>query len=195
MAAGWPAMRQYNRGKSEAQGNAEALARRGLPYSEAHQVSVSVSQDWTKRQPRDLREAVRMIRRAYADEVPAKLHDATSLSDDGTPRWTNQATSYIFGNAQQTDAGHQEVAPLIAYYLAPFRATLDGMQRGDEASRKRAAIVSHVTIGSQGPKDAAVAEGVPAWCAGTVAEDAIRSFLRRLSDVKVNVVEASAAVA
>ena len=50
---------------------------------------------------------------------------------------------------------------------------------------KRAAIVSHVTIGSQGPVQAAIREGVPNWCAKLVAEDVLRSFLRRLSDLKL----------
>lgn len=207
-------MSRSYRGKSDAQANAEALARRGLPYSAASGVSFSVRWDWHKRDPLDLRDAVRMARRAYSDEVPDKLHDGTlHLAPDGSPRMTANASRTIFGSGTETDTprpqchchvepdadGHidhkedcpkiteAEQRPFIEYYLAPFRATLAGMELGDEASRKRAAIVSAITIGGEGPQEAAIKAGVPRWCAKTVAEDAVRAFLRRLSDVKVNV--------
>jgi hypothetical protein len=172
---------------SDPQANAEALARRSTPYSEAHRLSVSVAYDWTKRQPSDLREAVRMARQAYADEVPGRMTEGPgAIGDDGAPRFAPETTSYIFGNARQTDAGRDPEPGFISYYLAPFRATLDRMACGDETSKKRAAIVGHVTIGSQGPQQAAIAEGVPAWCAKLVAFDALTSFLRSLSDVRVD---------
>jgi len=205
----------YRRGISESQSaaNAEALERRGLhgdpAVAQAHRMTVQINADYRRRQPRDLREAVRLVRRAYADEVPAKLHDG-NLSDDGTPRWTNQATSYIFGNAQQTDAGRPKCTcaesrllipgphagecpadpdnrPLISYYVTPFRAALDTMAHGGLQAQKHAAIVSHITIGSQDAVPAAIAEGVPEWCAYSVAEHVLRDFLRRLSDLKVSV--------
>lgn len=187
--------RKYNRGPSEAQTNAEALVRRSTPYSEAHRVSVSVAYDWTRRQPQDLREAVRMARRAYADEVPTRMTEGPdSIGDDGTPRLAPETTSYVFGNAQQTDAGRDPEPGFISYYLAPFRATLETMSQGDEHSRLIASIVSAVTIGSQGPQEAAIAKGVqPACIAKLVAEDALRSFLRRLSDVRVDARQQSTA--
>jgi hypothetical protein len=184
--------RKYHRDPSMSEANSAALYGRDRTYSTAHQMSVTVSQDYRKRQPRDLREAVKMCRALYADEVPTKLHSGTELADDGTPAMTNRATSYIFGNPSQTDAGRND-GEFLSYYVAPFRATLAGMQGGHDCDRscpapdhRRAAIVSHITVGSQGPQEAAIAEGVPLWAAKTVAEDAIRSFLRRLSDVRVD---------
>lgn len=176
-------------GKSDSQANAEALARRSTPYSEAHRGSLTFSWDWQKRSPRDLRDAVRIVRKAYEDEVPRRMTEGPdSIGDDGTPRFSSQAEGYIFGSPTRTDAGHDpEDRPLVSYYQTPFRATLANMERGPEPEARRAAIVRHVTIGSQGPQEAAIAEGVPAWCAKTVAEDAIRSFIRRLSDVRVDV--------
>jgi hypothetical protein len=171
-------------GKSDAQSNAEALAARGLPYTAASQVSFRLKWDWHRREPRDLREAVRMARQAYQEEVPVKLHD-TDIGPDGTPRMSARAEGYIFGSPTASDAPRDEPA-LVSYYLAPFRATLSGMERGDEATRKRAAVVSHITIGSQGPQEAAISEGVPAWCAKLVAYDALSAFLRRLTDVKLD---------
>lgn len=186
-------MKAYNRGKSEAQANAEALARRGMPYSEAHQVSVSVAYDWTKRQPRDLRDAVRMVRRAYADEVPSRLTEGPgSVGDDGNPRFAPEATSYIFGDpGLNTDAG--KTPEVVNFFHAPFRARLDGMEHGDLAARKHAAIVRHVTIGSMDAIPATIKEDVPVWCAGQVALIALTSFLSGLSDLSLNVARRSEA--
>lgn len=180
-------------GPSESQSNAEALARRDSPYSAASGASFTVNWDWHRREPTDLRDAVRQVRRAYSDEVPDDLHEKGELGigEDGTPKWTAKAAGYIFGDpgsGTDTDAA-------IGWYHAPFRAHLDNMQHGDEASRHRAAIVSHVTIGSQGPQEAAITEGIPSWAAKLVAEDAIRSFLRGLSDLKLNARRPAEAVA
>jgi hypothetical protein len=180
------------RGPSEAQINADALARRDAPYTEASGVSFRVAWDWHNREPENLRDAVRMVRKAYADEVPTRLHEGPdSIGDDGTPKMDARAVGYIFGSEQSSDATRDpetgKPADLISYYHAPFRAALEQLQkRGGEGERHRGNIVAHVTIGSQGPVDAAIAEGVPSWCAKQVAEDAIRGFLRTLTDIKVH---------
>jgi len=178
------------RGPSEAQSNAEALSRRDTPYSGASGVSFRVQWDFHRREPENLWDAVRMVRRAYSDEVPTKLHEGyDSIGEGGTPKMTAKAEGYLFGRAQASDAKRNPEtgeSDAVSYYHAPFRAALDWMSQGDETSRKRAAIVGHVAIGSQQPRAAAVAEGVPSWCARIVAEDSIRQFLRILSDLKVN---------
>lgn len=130
-----------------------------------------------------------MVRRAYADEVPTKLHDA-AIGEDGTPRMTARAEGYIFGNASADDAGRDAETgqrDLIGYHFTPFRATLERMCRGNETERKIAAIVGHVTIGSQGPKEAAISEGIPSWAVNLVAFPALRSFLHNMSDIRVHV--------
>lgn len=172
-------------GKSEAQANADALARRGSPYTAASEVSFRVRWDWSRREPADLREAVRMVQRAYSDEVPPKLHEGPdSIGPDGTPKMTPQAEGYIFGSPganDDPDAG-------MSYYRSPFRAALAGMSKGQETERLIGAIVSHVAIGGQTPYKAAVAAGVqpsPSCVASWVAEYALRAFLRGLSDVRV----------
>lgn len=126
-----------------------------------------------------------MVRRAYADEVPGRLHEGPdSIGQDGTPKMTAKAEGYIFGSSQGSDRTDPD--QLVSHYHVPFRAMLDQMEHGDEGNRKRAAVVSHVAIGSQGPQEAAIAEGVPAWCAKVVAEDALRSFLRSMTDLKLH---------
>lgn len=174
-------------GPSEAQSNAEALARRSSPYTLPHETSVRLAWGGT-RDPDNLREAVRRVRRMYADEVPDRLHEA-ALGDDGTPRMTARAVGYIMGDHRGDDAGTDPETgqrDLLGYYHAPFRAALANLEHGSESERKRAAIVSHITIGSQGPREAAIAEGVPSWCAKDVAELVLRGFLRSVSDVRVH---------
>lgn len=183
-------MSKRYRGISDAQANAEALARRAAPYAVRHTASVTVAWDYRKRQPANIREAVHYVRKAYADEIPAKLHESYgSIGEGGTPKMTARAEGYLFGHPQASDAkrdaetGDRE---LVSYFHAPFRATLDRLAHGNEADRRRAAIVSHITIGQQGPIEAAVAEGVPAWCAHEVAERALSVFLANLSDMRID---------
>jgi hypothetical protein len=176
---------------SDSQANAEALYRRDHSFTEASAQSVRVAWDYRNREPRDLREAVHLVRKAYADEVPDKLHDGPdAIGEGGTPRMTARAEGYIFGSGDSDDAGRDAETgqrDLVGYFHTPFRAALCRMQHGPEPERKRAAIVSHVTIGQQGPQEAAIAEGVPSWCAKLVAEDALRMFLRGLSDMKLHI--------
>ena len=183
-------MSRTYRGPSEAQANAEALARRGSPWYGDNHASVSVAWDYRRREPTDLRDAVRQCRRAYADEIPVKLHDGPdAIGPDGTPRFAARAEGYIFGSPGSSDAKRDPETgewDAVSYYHAPFRATLDAMGRGSEADRRRGRIVSHVTIGQQGPVDAATAEGAHPLDAKLVAWDALRCFLSQLSDVKVD---------
>jgi hypothetical protein len=151
-------------------------------YLTESRISFRVRWDYHRREPRDLRDAVRMTRRAYGDEVPVSLHEGNNnIGMDGTPRMNSGAEGYIFGDRM----GSAQADEIVSYYYSPFRANLERMSRGDEAERRRAAIVSHVTIGSQGPLVAAVTEGVPSWCAKLVAFDALSAFLRSLTDLKV----------
>ena len=132
-----------------------------------------------------------MVRKAYSDEVPGKLHEGPdSIGEGGTPKMTSRAEGYLFGSPGASDAGKDPETgkpDLIGYYHSPFRAKLADMERGDEARRKHAAIVRHVTIGQQGAAQAAMLEGVPSWCASAVAFLALRSFLVNLTDIKLNI--------
>lgn len=170
---------------SEAQ--SDALYRRDTPYTEASGHSVSVRWDWRKREPEDLREAVRQVRAAYADEVPMRLHEGyDSIGEGGTPKMDARAEGYIFGN---DNAGHERPdpetgeRPALDYYRTPFRAALAHWQHRDP---QLAAFVSHVALGGQSPIEAAMTEGAPRWCARDAAEGGLRRFLRSLSDVKVD---------
>lgn len=177
-------MSRAGRWKSEAQSNAEALAQRGRTYADPNAQSFRFAWDANRRGPRDLRHAVELVRRAYRDEVPTKLHEQ-GLADDGTPAMTAKAEAYIFGSPTWTDAGKGD-APLVSFYLTPFRATLSDMEKAREPhTRRRAKIVSHVAFGME-PIQAATTEGAHPLDAKLVVFDALSSFLRRLSDVRVD---------
>ncbi len=179
-------MSRHDRYISEAQ--AEALVQRDRPYTSASEMSFTVAFDYHNREPKDLREATRMVRAAYADEVPMRLHEGPdSIGEGGTPKMDARAEGYLFGHDQ---AGHERPdpetgeRPAMDYYRTPFRAALDHWQHKDP---QLAAFVSHVALGGQGPIQAAMTEGAPRWCARDAAEGALRRFLRSLSDVKVDV--------
>jgi hypothetical protein len=130
-----------------------------------------------------------MVQRAYSEEVPPKLHKGPDNAEGlyGSPGFTPQAEGYLFGPPganDDPDAG-------MSYYRSPFRAALAHMAKGQETERLIGAIVSHVAIGGQTPYKAAVAAGVqpsPSCVATWVAEQALRAFLRGLSDLRVEAV-------
>ncbi len=188
-------MKPY-RGPSEAQANAEALARRSSPYTAASDASFRLAWDVHHREPERLRDAVKAVRRAYADEVPDKLHDS-AIGDDGAPRMNARAVGYIFGSSESDDAGRDPESgerDMMGYYFSPFRACLSVMERGTESHKVYAAIVQSITIGGQGPKEAALPYAHEAIAEG-VSFMALRFFLRRLTDVRLHVREGADAVA
>lgn len=171
--------------------NAETLARRAAPFAADNAASIRRAWDFRAREPESLREAVRMVRRAYADEVPDRLHESgeDSIGVDGTPRWTARAEGYIFGSPMGDDARRNPETgewDLIGYFHSPFRATLAHMIQGDPASRRLGRIVAHVAIGARGPVEAAIAEGAHPFDAKDTAERALRSCLRNLSAIHLH---------
>lgn len=172
--------------ESQSKANAEALVRRGAPYTAASDASVRIAWDWRQREPKDLREAVRLVRKAYADEVPDKLHDGPdAIGEGGTPRMTARAEGYIFGSATASDARPLD-DELVSYYHTPFRAALCRLQHGSAPEQRRGRIVSHVTIGQMGPVEAAIAEKAHPFDAKLVAFDALRSFLHGMTDMRLH---------
>jgi len=155
--------------------NAAALYGRERTYSAASDASFRIKWDASKREPRDLREAVRLVRAAYADEVPTKLHDHL-IGEGGTPKMTDAALRYL----DQPHAADNREEGLISFHLTPFRAAHARM--GKTLSSR---IVWRVATGT-GPVDAALRVGVPREFAKLVAEDVLRAFCRSLSDIKLD---------
>lgn len=177
-------------GPSESEINARALARRGSPYTAASDVSFRVRWDFHRREPVDLRDAVRAVRRMYSDEVPTKLHDGPdAIGIDGTPRMTARAVGYIFGDLEGDDSMNSKTGErdMTGWYHSPFRANLSVMARGTDTQRLYATIVQSITIGGQDPRQAALVAGVrPEAIAKGVALMALRAFLRSMTDLKLH---------
>jgi len=173
------------RGISDSQANAEALARRSAPYTAASDASFRIKWGGQHREVDNLGDAVRVVRRAFADEIPEKMHDGLSyLADDGTPRMNARAVGYIFGEPDSDDAGPDD---LMGYHFTPVRAQLYRMAHGQPTERVYATIVAKITVGGQGPREAALAAGVlPEAIAKGVALMALRAFLRGLTDIKLH---------
>lgn len=160
-------------GKSDSQANAEALARRTSTYADEHAASWQVRFDRRGNEPTGLGGYVKELRAAYAAEVPDRMH-RHDVDGGGTPGFSAEMTALLYGNPFSTDDED--------FYRYPFRACLQGMTRqtGEEMTH-RARIAAHVAIGGVSAVEAAIAEGVPAWCAKIVATDALRVTWRRLS--------------
>lgn len=149
--------------KSEAQSNAEALARRSSTYADEHAASWQIAFDRPTHEPTSLRGYVRELRDAYEAECP-KMH-GRDLGEGGTPEFTERFLAWLEGQ----DNG-------------PLRSCLRGMARSaDEASRRRASIAVRVVLGGMKASESAIEEGVPDWCAKTVAYDALRVVWRNYS--------------
>ena len=168
--------------RSEAQANAEALARRSATYADEHARSWEVRFNRPSHERRTLRDTIRDLRRAYADEVPTRMH-VHDVDGGGTPAMSPEFKAYLMGSEFATDRRDEGTTEV---YTTPFRAALAAMARAsDEGTRHRASIAGHVVVAGMGPVEAALAEGVPDWCAKDVAEKALTVFARRLSDVRL----------
>jgi hypothetical protein len=124
-------------------------------------------------EPTGLGGYVKELRAAYADEMPERMH-RHDVDGGGTPALSAEMSALLYGSPFAVDDE--------AFYRYPFRACLHAMTRSDgEEMQHRARIAAHVAIGGISAVEAAIAEGVPAWCAKVVALDALRLTWRRLS--------------
>jgi hypothetical protein len=152
---------------SESQANALALDKRSRTYADEHAKSWEVRFDRPSHEPTSLRGYVRELRDAYEAEVP-RVH-SHDIDAGGTPALTPRFEAWL----DDQDSG-------------PFRTMLRGMERGkDERTQRRARIVYHAIVGGFSAGEAAVAEGVPDWCADTVAYDALQVAWRRYASTPI----------
>ena len=165
--------------KSDAQANAEALARRSATYADEHAASWNVRFD-RRTEPPNLRSLVVDLRRAYQDEVPRTLHKH-DVDGGGTPAYSGSFAAYLYGSPFQTDDD--------GTYQTPFRRCLASMHReGDGPTSQMARIVAGITVGGMNPEEAVEAEFglTETWVCKAIAERALRVFWRRCSDVRLD---------
>lgn len=171
--------------RSDSQANAEALARRSATYADEHAASWQVRFDRPTHEPRSLRGYVHELRDAYEAECPSRIH-RHDVDGGGTPAFTAAFEAWLWGSPFR-------VEPETGAYNTPFRACLAGMHRStDERTRRRAAIAGRVVIGGVSATEAAIAEGVPEWCASTVAHDALMVTWRRLTSAPLAIAKRDA---
>lgn len=145
--------------KSDSQANAEALARRGMPYAEDHERTAARA--LARREPRTLRDLVRELRRAHEMEAPARIH-SRDTADDGAPQWHPEFTHAVAGSPRSLDED--------GFYDRPFNAALS------RTSGTTLDIVVRVVVAGDGPAEAAVAAGVPGDIAKRTAANELRWF-------------------
>ena len=167
--------------KSDAQSNAEALARRSVTFADEHAKSWNVRFD-RRTEPPNLRALVIDLRRAYQDEVPRTLHKH-DVDGGGTPAYSPSFEAYLYGSPFQTDDD--------GTYQTPFRRCLAAMAQSTEmATRDMAQVVFRIAVGGQDPEDAVwivgADVGMPLWARKAIAERALRVFWRRCSDVRLD---------
>ena len=176
--------------KSDAQANAEALARRSSTYADQHAASWQVRFNRPSHERRSLRDLVRDLRRAYADEVPSRMH-VHDVDGGGTPALSPEFKAYLMGPDDATDKRDDGTTEILWW---PFRTALQKMLAETDAGMvQRARLTEAVVVTGLGPIDAAIALGVPDWAARDVAEKSLEIFWKRLSDVKLYLREQPAA--
>jgi len=159
--------------------------------SESQSMADAHARSWTfafqRRQPDTLRELVIVLRRAYADEVPSRLHKGyDNVDGGGTPAFSGEFAAFLYGSPFAVDH-HDEGTTEV--YLSPMRAALVSMTRShEEATRQMGTIAAHVCIGGANPVDAAesVLGEVPQWALRASAHRALDIFWRRCSSVRLD---------
>lgn len=154
-------------GKSEAQGNAEALARRSSTYADEHARSWTFT--YSRTEPVRLRDLIRELRRAYQHEVPERMH-RVAVDNGGTPAYAGDFAAYLYGSPMALDNDDT-----VAVYRTPFRAAMA------RCTGTRAAIVRSVVVAGDGPGESAIAAGIPEDVAKMTAEAVLRWFWRGMS--------------
>ena len=167
--------------------NAEALARRSSTYANDNARTWQLRFDRGQEPPNE-RSLVIDLRRAYGAEVPTKMHEGPDHVDaGGTPAYSAAFAAYLYGSPMATD--RKDAGGTVEIRLTPVRAALRGMAlANEEATRQKGAIVYGVVVGGMTPDAAAraVLGDIPKWALEACAEQALRMFWRRCSDVRLD---------
>jgi hypothetical protein len=137
-------------------------------YADEHARTVQVV--FARTEPRDLRDLVRQLRRAYELDMPSRMHKH-AVDGGGTPAYAPQFAAHLYGSPMAIDNGEDA----RAVYRTPCRAALA------RATGTHKVIVHAVVVAGDGPVDAALAAGIPADVAKLTAEAVLRRFWRMMS--------------
>lgn len=180
-------------GPSEAQINAEALARRSATFADDH------AKSWETRfggrdRPMTTKALVASLASMLAEEVPTKLHEAPDhIGEGGVPVMTAAFQAYLDGNAMatvnrdpKTDSQGRELRPVIVgEFVKPVQAAIEGMKRCEGRTAWWGRIAERVVMSSERPVLAALAEGSHQYEAIRTANEALSELYRRVTPDKM----------
>ena len=191
---------------SEAQANAEALARRSAPYGEANRRTIDAAFGGVAIRSRgSLRDLVRPLLHEYAAEVPGKTTDGPDQLDaGGAPRFSAEFAAWLEASPTATDPGDPEfrtspdtrdriasgeLAPdaIDGFYRWPIRAALYGMIHSVNPKISRLGRIVAAIIAGDDAMSAAVAQGAHPDDAEHTARRALVTFAQRKGAMKLRI--------
>lgn len=184
--------RQLTR-KSEAQGNAEALARRSASYADEHARSWQV-RFGTPTHELSTRALLVRLGEARRAETPMKLHEGPDHVDGGgTPAMTPAFLGYLDSGATgilerqpKTDTQGRPLDPVIVgTYRKPLAAAIESMERCSGRIAWWSRIVHRIIEYGEEPASAAIAEGSHQYEAKRTANEALAECYRRITPDKM----------
>lgn len=171
---------------SEAQSNAEALARRSHTYADEHASS------WQVRfgEPTHSLSTKALLARLTENleaETPVKLHEGPDHIDaGGVPAMTAAFLGHLDSRPNSTVQRPDRDAILAGTYRRPMAAAIDSMLRCTGKVAWWGRIVARVLYAGEAPIVAAIAEGSHQYEAGRTANEALAEAYRRWTPDKMN---------
>lgn len=180
-------------GKSEAQGNAEALARRSSTYADEHAASWRVRFDAPTHELSTKALVTRIVEN-LAGEAPERLHEGPDHIDaGGVPAMTGAFVAYLDSSVTATverpevdKDGNRVDAIVVGEYRRPQAAAIDSMLRCHGKIEWWGRIVERVVYGAESPVTAAIAEGSHPYEAVRTANEALHEAYRRWTPDKMS---------
>jgi hypothetical protein len=183
------------RRNSEAQANAEALARRSVPYAAEHRrslVETSTPSITSRARGASLRTLERGVTRDFALEAPGKTTDGLHhLDAGGVPEFSAEFHAYLQSSPTGTDTGDPEDAskdpdsPVQGYFRWPSRAALWYMVNSGSQRVARLGMIVERVVRGESATDAAIAFGAHPDDARDTARRALETFVSRRASLKL----------
>lgn len=171
---------------SEAQGNAEALARRSSTYADEHAASWRVRFD-TPSHELSTKALVARIMDNLLAETPEKLHEGPDHIDaGGVPAMTAAFINHIDSRVTSTAGKPDPEAIIVGTYRRPQAAAIDSMLRCKGKVSWWGRIVVRVIYNSEPAFQAAVAEGSHPFEAQRTVNEALAEAYRRWTPDKMH---------
>lgn len=172
--------------KSDAQANAEALARRSATYADEHASSWQVRFGAPTHELSTKALVARIMENLEA-ETPERLHEGPDHIDaGGTPAMTGAFLAYLDSSRTATLERPDPASIVVGTYRRPQAAAIESMLRSTGKVAWWGRIVVRVIYASELPYEAARAEGSHPYEALRTANEALHEAYRRWTPDKMN---------